>query len=592
MSSKRAAVLLLIVVLAALAVRLYWYIGPHTTDCFEYTQYAYEVGRGEFDINKEFFKSNRIAFIYPIGWMARLFGAQPFSFSAWGLLCSLGVILLGYAVATRLYDRESGLLTAVILAVIPIEIVYWSSILAESVLPLYWGLSIYLFHLGLTGDRGTAKPKIFLLLSGLVLGLAFYVRIHVPLVFLFMAAYVVVRRAWRWELLLVLVAFGMVALAGNSYYYLHTGDFFRRIHAARNHFAEFKNPGTLEIGFLKGLKPYYIIAMLLRTEFFGYVHWVTLPAVVYYLVRREKANLLPLTWMISLYFGLDFIMRNVFVVFTYPGYANVFTLPSVVLAVHLLRSRLGPVWTSTAASGSRVAVWLGIVLVAGSLAGGLAERQVLGLLKTLFDAAGRLQLYDAHYYRLSYLVLIGFCATLTVGVFLLAQGLGGRATTGARAAGHRFGLGAAIAVFLVLSSLVYSQVAVDQRRSMVAPYRSMADIINKDRRTVYVTDLRAPTALNFYFGFNSNYRYYRDRWERIPTEKSDAVVFRELPSMANEIEASSYVVVNRVPIARLREGKPAPYDVVPLPDYLDDPPADWVALYDSGDFALYQVQGE
>src|SRR5262249_29813142 len=224
MSPRRDLLWFLVILAVGLALRLHWYIGPFTPDCFGNAQFAYQVASGTFDITKEYYAANRIGFLFPMALAVQALGFVRFAYSLVGLLCSLGCIALAYLLGKRAYGPKTGLVAAAILAVMPLEIFYWSPLLVDAVTPFYWGASLGLFYLGLAEDAAPRRAGLFLLASGAILGLASYTREHAPIVFFVMLAYLVVRRARPpRRVLWVLAGFAAVVVLGEGYYFAATG---------------------------------------------------------------------------------------------------------------------------------------------------------------------------------------------------------------------------------------------------------------------------------------------------------------------------------------------------------------------------------
>jgi hypothetical protein len=191
--------------------------------------------------------------------------------------------------------------------------------------------------------------------------------------------------------------------------------------------------------------------------------------------------------------------------------------------------------------------------------------------------------------RLGFHLLNSFFFSLASGMFLAVQGLGGHLAVGKRRRKYPFNLATAACVFIILSSLNKTNVVTDIRRDRVTPLKTMANEILSNRRPVYFTGVQVAKALNFFTGYESNFRYHRNRWESIPAKTTSSLEFRELPPDPELIPRNSFVVLDRIPLRRVRAGAPTAQDILPLPDYLDNPPADWVVLFESDNYTLFYV---
>jgi 4-amino-4-deoxy-L-arabinose transferase-like glycosyltransferase len=576
MAPRRGLLLLLVILVVALALRIHWYIGPFTVDCFGNAQFAYQVATGAFDITKEYYAANRIAFLFPIGLAVRALGFRPFAYSLVGLLCSLGCIVLAYALGTRVYDRKAGLVAAAILAVMPLEIYCWSPLLVDSVTPFYWGASLGLFFLGLVEDPPARHRQVLLFVSGAVLGLASYTREHAPIVFLVMALILALRRARPpRRVLWVLAGFAAVALLGEGYYFVATGVPLLRVRRLWEHFGPgtgAAEPGALEIGHVQGLRPYFLQSMITEPDYFGCLFWLAWVAAVVLLLRRKKEDLFPLAWFLGLYVAMDFVLRTVVRLLAYPPYINVLDLPAALLTARWLAPRL---------SGRPLVARPWLVALGAVLAlGGAAVLLFHHGLDTTVDAwgsgLGGWGRAHAHDLRFATVPIFLGSALLALGLLLSLRRF-------------RLDWGGAALVFLVVSSLFLTGPGVRWRKAEARPLREMARIVATDGRPVYMTSLWSATGLTFFLGYHTDFRRYWNRWERATPRDGRGIEFRELPDSTKSLAESSYVVLDKAPVRRLEAGRPAAQDVLRLPAYLRTPPGDWRLLFDSPDYSLYRV---
>jgi len=580
MSSRRGLLWLLAVLAAGLALRLHGYIGPYTTDCFGNAQFAYQVATGTFDIGKEYYAANRIGFLFPMGLTAWALGLRPFAYSLVGLLCSLGCIVLAYVLGARAYDRKTGLIAAAILAVLPLEIFCWSPLLVDSVTPFYWSLSLGLFYLGLVDDPPARHRAWLLFASGFVLGLATYTREHAPIVFLVMAAYLVVRRSRPpRRVLWVLAGFAAMVAIGESYYFAASGVLFLRVRRLWAHFG----PGTgaaeggaIEIGHFQGLKPWFLQSMLTAPDYFGFVFWAAWIAAAVLLVRRDRRDRFVLTWFLALWLVMDFLLRTFVRMLAYPPYINVLDLPGALLCAR---------WLAPHCSASRPArAWgggLGLVLAVAGVAALALSHTLASSVDTWASSAGSWGRAHAHDVRFE-------TAPILFGSVALAAGLA-LALRSMPSLKWKPGWGSAVLAALIVSSVFIIGPGVRWRRAEAAPLRDMARIIESDRHPVYFTSLWSATGLNFFLGYHTNFRRYWNRWESVAPPQGTAIEFREIPAASESLADTSYVVLDKGPMRRSQAGHPSVPDVIRIPGYAFTPPTDWRPLFSSDEYALYRV---
>src|SRR5262249_40505437 len=432
-------------------------------------------------------------------------------------------------------DRKTGLIAAAILAVLPLEIFLWSPLLVDAVTPFYWGASLGLFYLGLADDPPARRPSLLLFATGFLLGLASYTREHAPIVFLVMAAYLVVRRRRPPRRLWWLGA-GFVALValGESYYFAVSGVPFLRIHRLWEHFgpgsAGAAEPGSIEIGHFQGLRPWFLQSMLSAPDYFGFLFWIAWVAAFVVLWRRQKNDAFPLTWFFGLYVAMDLVLRTFVRLLAYPPYINVLDLPAALLSARLVAPHLAAKrrWVPAV-------VALGFVLALGGAV-------VLGLHHTLTSSVeawganlggwGRAHAHDA---RFATVPIFAGSVLLAFGFYLAS-------------ARWQLGWGSAVLVFLIVSPLFLVSPGVRWRRAAAAPLRDRAAIVGRDARPVYMTSLWPAPGLNFFLDYRSNFRRYWNRWESVTPGDPRAIEFRELPESTSALAPHSYVVLDKGPI--------------------------------------------
>jgi 4-amino-4-deoxy-L-arabinose transferase-like glycosyltransferase len=575
MSPRRGLAYLLIILAVGLALRLYWYIGPFTVDCFGNAQFAWQVATGSFDITKEYYAANRIGFLFPIALALRVLGFGHFAYSFVGLLCSLGCVVLAYVLGTRLYGRGTGLVAAALLTVMPLEICYWSPLLVDAVTPFYWGASLGLFYLGLVDDPPSRRRGLLFFLSGVLIGIASYTREHAPIVFLVMLAYLVVRRVRPpRRVLWVMAGFLAVVIVGEAYYFAATGVLFLRVQRLWQHFGPgtgAAEPGALEIGHVHRLNPYFLQAMFTAPDYLGFLFWFAWAAAIVLLIRRRREDTFPLTWFLGLYVAMDLVLRTVVRLLAYPPYINVLDLPAALLTARLLAPALSGTPRVTRAWG----VALGVVLLAGG-AVTLYMHHALASSVDMWGASlggwGRAHAHDVRFGTIPVLVGSLFVA---LGLWLTVR---------------RVHWGCAALVFLITSSLFITADGVRWRRAEAAPLRGMARVIATDGRPVYMTSLWSATALSFFLDYHTNFRRYWNRWELVqPAGGGRVIEFHEVPDSMQALADSSYVVLDKRSVRRLEAGQPAVEDVIHLPAYVLAPPSGWRLLLDSRDYSLYRV---
>jgi hypothetical protein len=183
----------------ALALYIRWvnYVGVLRPDSFSYIDTALGILR-----NEEVFTDARagvvihavrLAIVLPLAAVYAALGATEGTSVLWPLACSLGSVGLGFLVGRRIAGPAVGLLTALILALYPLEVMYATQLLPDAVQPFLMLLTTYLYLRGEDADLGSCRARRRFELAGAALGAAYLARLTSPVLLLFLLPYSLLR---------------------------------------------------------------------------------------------------------------------------------------------------------------------------------------------------------------------------------------------------------------------------------------------------------------------------------------------------------------------------------------------------------------
>jgi hypothetical protein len=188
---------------------------------------ALQVLEGEFHPNC--FADFRYGLIYPAAFSFCLFGVSLASFSLYPLLCSMGSLLLAYAIGKRVGGPAVGLVALLVLAVWPLEI-YIAGRGEWPDGPQAFFASLGLYLLLVARDRETTRPRIvFGLLAGVALGLSCLVKVTTLFLLPAIIIYAVCDRRVRLASLALLGGMAAPFLTEVAVDYHLTGDPLARV---------------------------------------------------------------------------------------------------------------------------------------------------------------------------------------------------------------------------------------------------------------------------------------------------------------------------------------------------------------------------
>jgi hypothetical protein len=154
------------IAILGLLLRLIYRCGLCNPDSF-----AYIAGAADNTFIPTNIYENRIAITVPLVAAFKLFGFSEAVILGTPLVFSLATIIITYHLGYKLFDSDTGLLAALLVATIPQDVFYASSVLPDTVIPFYTGLTLLFFVMGQKRSSG-----LFYLLSGLALFCAFQAR--------------------------------------------------------------------------------------------------------------------------------------------------------------------------------------------------------------------------------------------------------------------------------------------------------------------------------------------------------------------------------------------------------------------------------
>jgi hypothetical protein len=210
--------------LFALFLRLYFF-GSVVPTYPEYYDGAYMLAKdGNFPT-----MTLRFMAIFPTVILFIMFGISEKVALIYPLLTSLGTIILVYFIAKFFYDSKTGLIAAFLTSFFPLQVVYATQLISDSMLPFYITLSIFFFIRGEFSDAKKLKIKrpIYLFLAGFVLALAYLTKIIALMFVIFYIVYVIYKiiknRRIDFSYSYLMLGFLLVFGIESMYYYSHQG---------------------------------------------------------------------------------------------------------------------------------------------------------------------------------------------------------------------------------------------------------------------------------------------------------------------------------------------------------------------------------
>lgn len=288
----------ILIALLALAIRLTFFIGYQGRDDRNYLAYAHHVASGQtiasLDVQTQWV--GRVGFWLPLAASISLFGATEYAYVLFPLSLSIAGIWITLALGTPTVGRRAAVLAALLLAILPLDVLYATRAYPD--LPL-GVLMVAAFWLAL---RARDEPQTWWVApaAGVALGAAYLQKESA----LFAAVPVLIalrfwsRRHWR-TLGLIGVAVCVVIAAEFVFWQTVKNDPLYRFHAADTALqVVMSNLGEVTAqGWLPGPKPTEIyrsansvldaVLMLAVNEELGILYWLALPILVIGFLRND-----------------------------------------------------------------------------------------------------------------------------------------------------------------------------------------------------------------------------------------------------------------------------------------------------------------
>ncbi len=197
------------VIAVATAMRLVFYTGFFGSDEVVYVQTAAHIASGDWQAS-DYIGATRYGMNLPVALAIHLGGLSETSANLWPFLCSIGEVALVFVIARWLWNTRAAVLSAGLLALLPLHVHFAGRMMADPPLALFLTLSVaLLLRLSQSGSLWTA------LAAGLAWGGVFWVKesvalLYVPIFFILGLYLFRFNGRWRW----IVTGIGL-ALAAN-----------------------------------------------------------------------------------------------------------------------------------------------------------------------------------------------------------------------------------------------------------------------------------------------------------------------------------------------------------------------------------------
>lgn len=300
---------LVLILILALFLRLYFFVGLNFSDDQSYVHYASKIFQKDFNPTDN--NGLRMGIYYPVGIFYLLFGINPISAVLYQLISSLITIAVIFYIGKLLFNEKVGLLAAFFLSFFPLDVLYSTQTMGETPLALFTALSVFFF---LKGER-SRRNKIYFYLSGISIGISYLIRESglIPLLFLF--GYFLYTRKLKLNYTFIFLGLLSIFLFEGIHYAIDNGDFFLRFHEVSGHYGAENAVKKLGLNVNMDFYPkvmfnldssYHFIKSQKYSVEYGLFYYVVVLSAIFLLFRRKRESNILLIWFFSFFLYLQF----------------------------------------------------------------------------------------------------------------------------------------------------------------------------------------------------------------------------------------------------------------------------------------------
>jgi len=333
LTRKHHGIMLFVILAFAACIRIIFFAGIGNVDSLAYAENANAIVQRTFKVS-DYIHKLRLGLILPTTLFYRLWEANEISSALYPLICSLGSIFLIFSMSKLLFaDVTSALISALLLALFPMEVFYSSQLMPEIPLSFLMALCVHFF---LKGEQVTErqKAKWYYLASGIMAGFAYMIKIFAVFLVLFFLCYILYRRRLTTAYVWMTVGFCCVWLPEMVFYYTQTGNPLYRIATIISSPGRgaHPNPGKMYRKDLF-LYPYYWFVSLYH---FGFFFYFIILAFFYALWCKLRETYIPMLWAGALFLYLQFGREGKYLIHKEARFLSIITIPCLLVLGYVL----------------------------------------------------------------------------------------------------------------------------------------------------------------------------------------------------------------------------------------------------------------
>ncbi|MFH1397378.1 MAG: glycosyltransferase family 39 protein [Candidatus Omnitrophota bacterium] len=574
---KRHTAVILLVALFSLFYRIIFFTGPAVSDEFAYLQYAHNIASGQLHLLEGTWYAFRYMVFSPVAVLFKFFGINDYIVALWPLFCSIGTVILIYMLGVLLFDKSVGLLAAILLSIFPLDVLYATHLMPDTILPFFMALTVYLFLKAETPSSGK-KALFFYLFSGVALGLGYLSREVAPVLFiLFFSPYVLYTRKLAPKILFFGLGFVGVVLMEICFYYFATGNMFLRWQVLNEFYGA------------QSLSPehfYYLKSVFAPLGYSGLFYYFVVFGAFYLFFRKKLKDIaIVLIWFMGslLYwqFGTMSLLRYA-PIFKEARFLTQLSVPALLIAAYSLvqwqRSFRNGIYVKYA---ERILIFMVFAAIIALPVLSLFKENVFMIIEFMYKITKHYHSFEENktnivaVYRVLSGVLPLLIAAAGITSFAILRISNLKTSTKL--------VSLVILMILLPSSFVSATIYSKQYKYSMGKYKKVYNFITQvDACPFYFINGRWPVIVSYYFRYKKGAHFLKRNFLKYPSE-NQTQEFKYLQNMKNISELNNaYVVIDKEFLRDFLGGKPPPalsYDI----------PKTWELKFSMQDVAVYHV---
>lgn len=348
---------LAVILLFAILLRLYFFVGLNWADDPGYVGEANEVLKGNFHPENNL--NRRVVTYLPIAFSFYLFGINELSAVVFSLLCSLAEIILIFFIGKHFLNEKIALLAAALLAVYPLNVNYSTMAMGDVPLSFFGSLSIFLFLSARKKAQIEREAPFFyekmkgwflFFCAGFIAYMSYLIKelgLLLPFFMFVCFLYDIIKnRALNFNYSFVFIGF-LAAFFVEAGIYYSTGaiDPFVSFNQGIGFFSEAENLHGLSLNLF--YYPYYMFNTnfifsleplnnrgYFNYNYFGPFFYMVAISVIYLLLKRKKYVYIIISWLLVIFLWMQFgtmSYKSYVPMHRLDRHLTIITIPSILL---------------------------------------------------------------------------------------------------------------------------------------------------------------------------------------------------------------------------------------------------------------------